>query len=126
MGYGTLLWDISNFLKHRFRLTGEGKHHPDIEGALNHAFREGSRSVIETAFDSLQEDPAILGFGYLVDHLTRELEILSRLSQQESVEIMNGNVFRLRDLCRAWLRSNDREQYDKYFDQRFQDADVPP
>jgi hypothetical protein len=123
IGYGTVLTDMRDFLKLRFRLKGE---QPAPSQPLADAFREGNRDAIESAFEALPEDQAISGFGYLVGHLIGELDSLSRMDQDESLDVMESRVLRLRDLLRAWLRWMDHERYDEILDRAFDDTDAQP
>ena len=123
IGYGTVLTDMRDFLKLRFRLKGE---QPAPSQPLADAFREGNRDAIESAFEALPEDQAISGFGYLVGHLIGELDSLSRMDQDESLDVMESRVLRLRDLLRAWLRWMDHERYDEILDRAFDNTDAQP
>ena len=124
IGYGTILTDLRDFLKLRFRLKGKAVNQPAPSQALADAFKEGNRDAIESAFAALPEDQSISGLGYLVGHLISELDSLSRLEQDESLDVLPVRVLRLRDLLRAWLRWIDKKRYDEILDRAFDDSDT--
>ena len=66
ISYGTILTDIRDFLKLRFRLNVEDVHQLPLSEVLGDVFRDGSQADIGIAFDSLPEDQSISGLGYLM------------------------------------------------------------
>ena len=125
--YGTVLKDIRDFLKLRFRVKGEFGVQPAPSAAIGDAFRNGDRNGIEAALGALSADELPMAFHYLVHPLITELDALSRfdsMMQDEELVLIKAQVLRLRDLLRAVLGWLDPDHYYKYTDQAFAESGI--